>query len=533
MFDWLGALAENGLYAPHGYCLLWKPELIWTHVISDGLIALAYFSIPVALIAFIRKRQDLEFGFIFWLFALFIMACGTTHLMSIWNLWNSDYGYEAGIKAVTAVASVLTAWMVWPLLPRALAIPSPSALKEANDELTSSLLARDTALEQLREEMAERRRAEEQLVQTQKIEALGQLTGGIAHDFNNLLQAISSSVQLIERAPEDPDRVLRWSAMAREATAKAERLTAQLLTFSRVRATAIEPVELDPMLEGMQDLLERSLGPSIDLDIRSESGAVISIDRTQIELALLNLVINARDALPEGGEIRVTSDIVEVTEGPELSAGHYATVSVADNGTGIPPDILRRVFDPFFSTKEAGRGTGLGLSMVHSLLKQHGGTIEIDSEPGRGTVATMLLPLSEDEARPAASVATPDVAPDLKGLRVLVVDDDQAVRAGLVEALRMLEAEVEFAADGERGLVRLKEDEFDVLLSDYAMPGMNGAELARLAKELQPALRVVMATGFADFAEIEEKVGDRMDVLRKPFSLAALAAVLGSDRTTH
>lgn len=531
MLEWFRAFLENGLYAPHGYCLLWKPELLWTHALSDALIAAAYFSIPIALISFVRRRADLEFGFIFWLFALFIMACGATHIFSIWNLWNADYGYEAAVKALTAAASVLTAIMVWPLLPRALAIPSPSALQFANDELTSTLLARDAALEQLRAEMAERKRAEEKLLQTQKIEALGQLTGGIAHDFNNLLQAISSSIQLIERAPTDEERVSKWAGMAREATERAERLTAQLLTFSRVKAVSVEDVEVGEMLQSLNDLLARSLGPTIDLSIDAETDAVVAVDRTQLELALLNLVINARDAMPEGGAISVGSEMVAVQGDAELADGDYVALSVEDDGAGISPENLARVFDPFFSTKEAGKGTGLGLSMVHGLAKQQGGTVRIDSEVGVGTTVTILLPAATEaqagnDARRTV-IDTRDV--DLSGQRILLVDDDEAVRAGIVEALLILGAEVEIAENGEAGLAALERKTFDLMLCDYAMPGMNGAELAAEARRAAPDLRIIMATGFADFAEIERALGTDAEVIRKPFSLGALAALLSRE----
>lgn len=528
MFEWLGAFLESSAYAPHGFCLLWRPELLWTHALSDALIAAAYFSIPIALISFIRRRGDLEFGFIFWLFALFIMACGTTHVLSIWNLWNADYGIAAAVKALTAAASVLTAIMVWPLLPRALAIPSARALQRANDELTSTLLARDTALEQLRAEMAERRRAEEQLLQTQKIEALGQLTGGIAHDFNNLLQAISSSIQLIERGADDPERVMKWSGMAREATDRAERLTSQLLTFSRVKSISVEEVEVRPMLRSLEDLLARSLGPSIDLAVHAETDAVIAVDRTQIELALLNLVINARDAMPEGGLIEVSAKSLLLSGDADLEDGDYVALSVSDEGVGISPENLARVFDPFFSTKEAGKGTGLGLSMVHGLARQQGGTVRINSALGEGTKVTILLP---SVTNPAARNADDQLEEesrnvDLAGQRILVVDDDEAVRAGIVEALLILGAEVEIAEDGDSGLRALERREFDLMLCDYAMPGMSGAELSERARGVQPKMRIVIATGFADFAEIERALGAEAEVIRKPFSLGALATLL-------
>ncbi|MEE4348653.1 MAG: ATP-binding protein [Pacificimonas sp.] len=529
--EWLRAFLDNGIYAPHGYCLLWRPELVWTHVIADGLTAAAYFSIPVALLVFVRKRKDIEFGYLFWLFALFILACGTTHLFAIWNLWNSDYGWEGAVKAVTAVASVLTAMVIWPMIPRALALPSPSALQLANEQLTASLLDRDAALERLREEIAERKRTEQQLVQAKKIDALGQLTGGIAHDFNNLLQAISSSLELIERAPDRVDRVLKWTGMGRGAAEKAQRLTAQLLTFARDKATVVETIAVTPMIQGMRELLDRTLDPMTDLAIETESDPLVDVDRTQLELAVMNLVINARDATGQGGRIVLQSRPVRIDGAADLHDGDYVAISVADDGCGMSAEAVSKAFEPFFTTKESGAGTGLGLSMVHGFSSQANGTVRIETEEGVGTVVTILLPKSGSAAsadQPIEPGLGADV--DLSGLSVLVVDDDDGVRSSMVEALKLFNADVSTAESGSAALESLEKRTVDVVLTDFAMPGMDGAALAEAVRRQYPDIRVLVATGYADFDAIERALGPSGRVLRKPFSLQDLVAALAPGR---
>ncbi len=238
----------SGRYEPHGYCLLWQPGLVWTHVISDGLIAAAYFSIPLALIQFVHRRRDVVFGWMLWLFALFILACGTTHVMGIWNLWHGDYGVEAIVKAITAAASVPTAILLWRLLPRALAIPTPSQLQRVNDQLRASIAERDHALRQVKAEIAQRERAESALLQAQKMDAIGQLTGGIAHDFNNLLQVVGGNLDLIRTRPGDGEKARRWAENALQGVARGAKLTGQLLAFSRAQRLELRPIELNGLI---------------------------------------------------------------------------------------------------------------------------------------------------------------------------------------------------------------------------------------------------------------------------------------------
>lgn len=379
-------IAERGL-APHGYCLLWDPGLIWTHVVSDLLIGLAYFSIPVVLGTFLARRRDVQFGWMLWLFAGFILACGLTHFMSILVLWVPAYGIEGLIKVATAVVSVVTAIALWPLLPKAIALPSPAQLKLANDDLVARILERDQALAALRRETAERERAEDMLRQAQKMEAVGQLTGGVAHDFNNLLMIVVGNLERAQRLAPGDQRLQASLANAMEGADRASRLTQQLLAFSRRQALSPSREDLNAIVSEMAGLIERTIGSNCDVvfDLAPNLPKVV-VDRLQTENVLLNLALNARDAMPDGGSLRFTT-----------RAGANAVVlAVADTGTGMTDEVRDRIFEPFFTTKPLGKGTGLGLSQVYGFTKQSGGDIEVDSAPGEGTTISLILPFERE-----------------------------------------------------------------------------------------------------------------------------------------
>lgn len=517
--NWISDFLEAGRrLAPHGYCLLWDPRLVWTHVVSDALIAIAYFSIPVALVTFVRRRKDVAFSWILWLFALFIVACGTTHLLSIWTLWNADYGLEAAVKLVTALASVTTAVMLWPLLPRLLAIPSPNQLAEKNAHL-------EIALGQLTREVAERKRAESALQQAHKMEAVGQLTGGLAHDFNNLLQSISGSFALIAKSPGS-DKVTRWAELGAQAASKGARLTAQLLAFSRAQKLELKPVSVVPMLREMRELLATAVGKSgrIEMDLEAAEGVNVVGDATQIELAVMNLVINARDAMPGGGVVRIRAVPEQISGDPELPDGRFLRITVEDDGVGMSADVLARAFDPFFTTKSVGQGTGLGLSMVYGVARQSGGRAEIASAPGAGARVSILLPEAAGQAEvPGDVVAFPNRP---ASYRILVVDDDPDVRLMTVSMLEDLGHRVASAESGTDALHLLRGPPPDLLLIDFVMPEMNGAELARAVRARGVGVPIIFATGFAESAAIEAALGGKAVVLRKPFDQATLAQMV-------
>ncbi|HZG08502.1 MAG TPA: ATP-binding protein [Allosphingosinicella sp.] len=522
MLDFFDFLWDGRALAPHGYCLMWDPRLVWTHVIADVLIAGAYFSIPLAIVRFVTGRKDIQFSWIFWLFALFIVACGTTHLISIWTLWHADYAFQGVIKMITAIASVGTAIVLWPLIPKALAIPSPLQLREANTALTLRIRERDEALERLQKEVIERERAEAALLQAQKMEAVGQLTGGIAHDFNNLLTAVMGGLDLVHRTTGEP-RTKRLAGNALEAAQRGAKLTGQLLAFSRTQRLQLKPTAVTPLVEGMRDLLAQTLGPAVYLELALETDPEpVLADSHQLELALLNLSINARDAMPEGGTLTLATSSLRIEGDPDLPDGDYVEIRVSDTGTGMPAAVIERAFEPFFTTKDVGEGTGLGLAMVYAVARQSGGTARIESEPGHGTTVIMLLP--KLAAVPEAA-ATEEILPAERlspARRLLVIDDDHSVRDLLAELLTEQGHHVTAARDGPEGLARIEGEAFDLVLLDYAMPGMSGAQVAEAARRLRPGQALLFITGYAETARIEAAAGDA-PVLRKPFRPEELA----------
>ncbi|RRN62069.1 ATP-binding protein [Caulobacter sp. 602-1] len=380
------------------------------------------------------------------------------------------------------------------------------------------------ANERLLAEISEREQAQAALVQAQKMDAIGQLTGGIAHDFNNLLTAIVGNIDMIERRSDD-ERVKRMAANAREGVERATKLTAQLLAFSRSQQLDLQPVEVDALITGMDDLLTRTLGHTVEVRMAlAAGGARAKADANQLELAVLNLAINARDAMGDGGAVTIssrTSD--EWHEG--LQPGDHVVIAVSDTGHGIPKDLLQKVFDPFFTTKSVGKGTGLGLSQVYGIATQSGGTVRIHSTVGVGTTIEIWLPITEAGDRIRPSDIPPNETPLSEGERVLVIDDDPSVRRFLVQCLRSLGYRVTEASGGQEGLSRLAEDRPDLMVVDFAMPGMDGAQVARRARQVIPTLGMLLITGYADASAIRELVNSEA-VLRKPFKVSDLAVAV-------
>jgi PAS domain S-box-containing protein len=369
-------------------------------------------------------------------------------------------------------------------------------------------------------------RAEDALRQAQKMEAVGQLTGGIAHDFNNVLHAVQGALQLIRRVPSD-ERVPRWADNALRSIKRGAELTSQLLTFAREQQIEPHSLVVSQLVSDMEDMVRRSLGPLVRLMTESTAPeATVYADATQLEMAVLNLAINARDAMPNGGSLTIASHARRIDQHPSLNPGDYVELSVSDTGTGMSADVVARAFDPFFTTKGVGKGTGLGLSQVYGMARQAGGGAYIRSEIGNGTTVTVLLPRSEPTALAASPPSLHAGIPAQPQSRILVIDDDSEVRSVLIASLEILGHAVTAAEDGQSGLNALDAAKPDLMIVDFAMPGMNGAEVANRARARHAGLPIIFASGYADSAAIEAAAGPSSTILRKPFDLAELEATI-------
>lgn len=372
-------------------------------------------------------------------------------------------------------------------------------------------------------------RREEAIRQGQKMEAVGQLTGGLAHDFNNLLQAAHGCLDLILRTPHDPDRVSRLARNGLQATERGAKLTAQLLAFSRAQKFELRPIEIAGLIAGMTEILHSSVGPLVSVTVQTNQPNLgVMSDPIQLEMALLNLAINARDAMPHGGNLTITGTAREIIRDPDLPPGQYVEISVSDTGSGMSDTVAGRAFEPFFTTKGLGKGTGLGLSQVYAMAKQAGGTARIKQDLRLGTCISVLLPLVPIAAVEEDIECSPIPPHKLLAKLVLVVDDDPDVREFLSLSLETLGFNVRLAEDAEHGLAVLDQIEPDLLLVDFAMPGMNGAQMATVVKVRRPNLPIIFASGYSETAEIEKAVGKTAILLRKPFGVAELEAVLNA-----
>jgi PAS domain S-box-containing protein len=369
-------------------------------------------------------------------------------------------------------------------------------------------------------DVTEQRTLEARLRQSDKMQALGTLAGGIAHDFNNLLTAILGSLELAGPRVADQPRVQRLIENARGAAERGASLTKRLLSFSRAHDLQARAVDVNSLITGMSDLFGRSLGGLVTVRTDLEEGLpAVQVDPDQLELAVLNLCINARDAMPEGGAITVATRRLAISGDPEIADGTYLGISVTDEGTGIPEEILRRVCEPFFTTKAVGQGTGLGLAMVFGLAQQSKGRLAIDSEVGRGTRVELALPFATEVPEEAAQAAGAAPVPGRRA-RVLIVDDDPQVRHVTASFLTGFGHSTTEAGDGEAALRLLQGDRYDIVVADLAMPGMSGIELAAEIRERDSRLPVLILTGHAEAMQIP----DDLPVLTKPFRSADLAA---------
>jgi signal transduction histidine kinase/ActR/RegA family two-component response regulator len=407
-----------------------------------------------------------------------------------------------------------------------------SELERLNRELEDRILTRtkelSSANDRLMKEINERERAQAALTQVQKMEAIGRLTGGIAHDFNNLLHVVNMNLELVSLYAKE-EKVKPVVDRAKSAARRGARLTNQLLSFARSQSLLPKMTRVNQLINGMKDLLEISVGSGVEVefDLCEEDAAVV-LDPSQLEMAILNLAVNSRDAMPEGGKLRISTGTRYLDEDRDLPEGDYVLLSVSDTGSGIPEGILGKVFDPFFTTKPVGSGTGLGLSQVYGFARQSGGVARIRSSEGAGTTVEMFFPEADAVGEEEIAVRQQPTIPALAGAcHILVVEDDPDVRRVIVECLSLIGYKVTEAANGGEALAQLATSKPDLLVVDYAMPDMTGAEVIAESRKLVGEVPVILATGYADMAAVERLAG-RPRILRKPFDIAQLGDAVTS-----
>ncbi|MGE0223020.1 MAG: PAS domain S-box protein, partial [Acetobacteraceae bacterium] len=395
-----------------------------------------------------------------------------------------------------------------------------------NVDITEARLAAEELERRVTERSAELMAVEASLRQAQKMEAVGQLTGGIAHDFNNMLQGITGGLELALRrlARNQGEEAVRYLDAARDAAERAAGLTRRLLAFARQQRLEPKPIDTAALLTGLTDLIRRTVGPEIDVGVDARDGlGTVLCDQSELESALLNLCINARDAMPGGGRLTITTAEARLSDtdvpNQEVAPGRLLAISVTDTGTGIPPETIDRVFEPFYTTKPQGEGTGLGLSQVYGFVRQSGGVVRIASTPGLGTTVRLLLPL-HDEAVVEQEAPVQRPLHDASRNAVLLVDDEDVVRRPMADRLRELGYTVQEARDGHDALHALSLSQPDLLVTDVGLPhGMNGWQLAEAARARIPGLPVLFITGYSGTL-----LPPGVDAISKPFDLDTLAS---------
>ena len=418
---------------------------------------------------------------------------GTVYLHATLDSWTKRATRYAGLVVVVLMAAVLIATLG----------ASYASLNEAHRRLQT--------------ETASRLQAEEALRQSQKMEALGQLTGGVAHDFNNLLMVASGSLDLMERT-QDPVRLERLKSAIRQAVDRGAKLTQQLLSFSRRSPLKVEVIDLGERIRGMDVLLDQLANDRVALSVQiAPSLWPVEVDTSELEVALLNIVINARDAMAEGGTIEIVAENQPGTP----NEGDQVRIAISDNGPGIPPEIVERIFEPFFTTKGAGHGTGLGLSQVYGFARASGGDVKVESKPGQGTTVALIIPRSLSEPvhkQAAAAIAQPE-----GNRKILLVEDNDTVAemvGGMLDEIGFISERV---SSGDAALARLQQGvDFALVLSDMIMPGrLDGAALVREISRRWTALPFILMTGYSEASAAAQREGIRM--LTKPFTIQALA----------
>jgi signal transduction histidine kinase/CheY-like chemotaxis protein len=519
---------------PHGACLLWKPELIWLNAISDAMIAGAFFTTAFVLGSYVwRRRRDVMFRSVFWAFATFMTACGVTRLLSILTLWVPAYDIEGIAKGFLALISVGITAALLLMLPRLLVLPTRIQLQQAYAALEEEVRLRRSA-EAMVQRFQEIEATESQVRQAQKMEAIGQLTGGVAHDFNNILTVITGTIEILGEAVKDSPHLVQITNMIGAAAARGADLTQHLLAFARRQPLQPRSVDVNALVVEAARLLQPTLGEQIEIEsMLAHDSAPALIDPSQLSTAILNLALNARDAMPNGGRLTLETKNVVLDENyaamsSEVKPGNYVMIAVSDSGKGIPGSLLEKVFEPFYTTKDIGKGSGLGLSMVYGFVKQSNGHIRIYSEEDHGTTVKLYLPQAAGvvDALPAKAGISEFERGDES---ILIVEDDALVREYVVTQIGRLGYDTLAASNGAEALAIINGPErIDLLFTDVIMPGgMNGRQLAIEAQTLRPGLKILYTSGYTENAIVHH---GRLDagvlLLPKPYLSSDLARMI-------
>jgi len=519
---------------PHGACLLWKPELIWLNAVSDAMLAGAFFATAFVLGFFVwRRHRDVMFRGVFWAFAIFATFSGVTRLLSILTLWVPAYDVEALTKGFLGLLSVGITAALLVLLPRILVLPTRIQLQQAYAALEDEIRQRRNAEAMVRR-FQELEANETQIRQAQKMEAIGQLTGGVAHDFNNILTVITGTIEILGDAVKDRPQLAQITNLISAAASRGADLTRHLLAFARQQPLQPRSTDVNALIIDAARFLRPTLGEQMEINsMLAHDSAPALIDPSQLSTAILNLALNARDAMPSGGKLTFETKNAVLDENyasmnSEVKPGNYVMIGVSDTGEGIPNNLLDKVFEPFFTTKDVGKGSGLGLSMVYGFVKQSNGHIKIYSEEGHGTTVKLYLPQATGVAdAPATEAGT------FEGTHgdetILIVEDDALVREYVVTQISRFGYHALAASNVAEALAIINGAEhIDLLFTDVIIPGgMNGSQLATEALKRRPELKVLYTSGYAENAIVHH---GRLDagvlLLPKPYLSSDLARMI-------
>src|SRR5215213_4072768 len=488
---------------PHGACLLWKPEWIWLNAVSDAILAVA----------------------------IFAMVCGITRVLSVLTLWVPAYDIELLAKGFLALISLGITAALLLSLPRILVQPSRTQLQQANAALEEEIQHRRKA-EAMVKRFQEIEANEAQVRQAEKMEAVGQLTGGIAHDFNNILTVITGTIEILADAVKDEPQLAAITKMIDEAASRGADLTQHLLAFARKQPLEPRETDVNTLIIDTAKLLQRTLGEHVEIEsVFEDESCPAIVDPNQLATAILNLALNARDAMPDGGKLIIETGMVVLDEHyakthNDVRPGRYAMIAVSDTGTGIPASFLDKVFNPFFTSKGPGKGTGLGLSMVYGFVKQSAGHIMIYSEEGHGTTIKMYLPPAMGLLPTAEAVPAPAVEGGHE--TILVVEDDALVRNYVLTRLHSLGYVTLDAANATEAIAFAHTRQpFDLLFTDVIMPGMNGRQLADEMLKVRPGLMVLFTSGYTENAIIHHgRLDEGVLLLAKPYRKSDMAIMI-------